>query len=97
MARVTRNISQEYCMFLFTPPVGSIGPGKINPLSANPTKWSNTIKQFVSKLPTNCLNVFDHFVKLALKGLKKKINKGHEKKNECGFGIKLKMYPMAIN
>ena len=31
----------------------------INPLSANPTKWSNTL----------CLSVFDHFVGLALKGL----------------------------
>ena len=31
----------------------------INPLSTNPTH-----------LPTNCLSVFDHFVKLALKGLK---------------------------
>ena len=41
----------------------------LNPLSANPTKWSNTLKQFVGKLPTNCLSVFDHFVKLALKGL----------------------------
>ena len=40
-----------------------------NPLSANPTKWSNTLKQFVSNLPMNCLTVFDHFVKLALKGL----------------------------
>ena len=40
-----------------------------NPLSANPTKWSNTLKQFVGKLPTNCLGAFDHFVKLALKGL----------------------------
>ena len=30
-----------------------------NPLSANPTKGSNTLKQ----------SVFDHFVKLALKGL----------------------------
>ena len=44
-----------------------------NPLSANPTKWSNTLKQFVSNLPTNCLSVFDHFVKLALKGLKKEV------------------------
>ena len=43
---------------------------KFNPLSANPTKWSNTLKQFVGKFPTNCLNVFDHFVGLALKGLK---------------------------
>ena len=41
----------------------------VNPSSANPTKWSNTIKQFVGKLPTNCLSVFDHFVKLAVKGL----------------------------
>ena len=40
-----------------------------NPLSANPTKWSNTLKQFVAKLLTNCLSVFDHFVKLVLKGL----------------------------
>ena len=41
-----------------------------NPLSANPTKWPNTLKHFVGKLPTNCLSVFEHFVKLALKGLK---------------------------
>ena len=40
------------------------------PLSANPTKWSNTLKQFVGKLATNCLSVFDHFVKLTLKGLR---------------------------
>ena len=39
-------------------------------MSANPTKWSNTLKQFVGNLPTNCLSVFDHFVKLALKGLR---------------------------
>ena len=31
---------------------------EINPLSANPTNWLNTLKQFVC-----------HFVKLALKGL----------------------------
>ena len=42
----------------------------VNPLSANRTKWSNTLKQFVGKLPTNCLSVFDHFVRLALKRLK---------------------------
>ena len=40
-----------------------------NPLSASFTKWSNTLKQFVGKLATNCLSVFDHFVGLALKGL----------------------------
>ena len=42
----------------------------INPLSANPTKWSNTLKQFVGKLETNCLSVFDHFVGLVLKELR---------------------------
>ena len=36
----------------------------VNPLSANPTEWSNTLKQFVGKS-----RVFDHFVGLALKGL----------------------------
>ena len=41
----------------------------VNPLSANPTQWSNTLKQFVGNLPTNCFSVFDYFVKLALKGL----------------------------
>ena len=40
-----------------------------NPLSANFTKWSNTLKQFTSHLPTKCLSVFDHFVGLVLKGL----------------------------
>ena len=41
----------------------------INPLSANPEKWSNTLKQIVSNLPTICLSVFDHFMNLAFKGL----------------------------
>ena len=51
--------------------LGSIGPAqqKINPLRANPTKQSNTLTQFVGKLPTNCLSVFDHFMGLACKGL----------------------------
>ena len=42
----------------------------LNPLSSNPTKWSNTLKRFVGNLPTNCLSVFGHFVGLALKKLK---------------------------
>ena len=45
-------------------------PQSLNPLSANPTKWSNTLKQFMGNLPTNCLSVFNHFVILAVKGLK---------------------------
>ena len=44
--------------------------GVFNPISANPTKLSNTMKQFFGNLPTNCLSVFDHFVGLALKGLR---------------------------
>ena len=40
-----------------------------NPFSANPTKWPNTLKQLVGNLPTNCLIVFDHFVRLAPKEL----------------------------
>ena len=40
-------------------------------------KWSdsqllinpNTVKYFVTTLSTNCLNVFDHFAGLAVKGL----------------------------
>ena len=38
-------------------------------LSADPTKLSNILKQFVGKLLMNCLGAFDNFVKLALKGL----------------------------
>ena len=45
-------------------------PDSFNHLSANPTKWLNTLKQLVGNLPTNCLIVFDHFVGLALKWLK---------------------------
>ena len=45
------------------------GLSGLNPLSANPTIWSNTVKQFVRK-PTNCLNVFGHVVGSALKNLK---------------------------
>ena len=41
----------------------------VNPLSTNITKWSNTLKQFISKSPTNCLTVFDNFVGFALKVL----------------------------
>ena len=41
----------------------------LNPLSASLSKWSNTLKQFVGNLPMNCVNVFDNFERLALKGL----------------------------
>ena len=42
---------------------------KVDPLSAIPTEWSDTLKQFNDNLPKNCLSVFDHFVGLALKRL----------------------------
>ena len=45
----------------------------INPLNANPEKWSNTLKQIVGDLPTICLSVFDHFMNVALKGLRKSV------------------------
>ena len=41
--------------------------GLLNLLSANPTKWSNTLTHFVAE---EFLSVFDNFVGLALKGLK---------------------------
>ena len=46
----------------------------INPLSANPEKWSNTLKQIVGNMTTICLSVFDHFMNLALKGLNIDLN-----------------------
>ena len=45
---------------------GVIQSTNLNPLRANHTKCSNTLKQFVGNLSTNCLSVFDHFVKSAL-------------------------------
>ena len=38
--------------------LNNIGPN----IDFNITKWSNTLKQFVDNLPTNCLSVSDHFV-----------------------------------
>ena len=40
-------------MIAVRPEVSLITRGvKLNPLSANPTKWSNTLKQFVGKCLT---------------------------------------------
>ena len=51
------------------PVLSNMSTKTLNPLGANPTKWSNTPKQLTN--PANCLNVFDNFVGLALKGLTK--------------------------
>ena len=60
---VLQGFEYAFEMFLFT------HDKVLNPLSVKFIKWSNTLKQFVGKLPTNCLSVFDHFVGLSLKGL----------------------------
>ena len=43
----------------------------LNPLSANPIKWLNTLKQFVGNIRRIAWVFYDLFVGLALKGLKK--------------------------
>ena len=53
--------------------ISSLTYKPINPLRANPTKRPNTLKQFDGELPMNCLSVFDHFVKLALKEITHKL------------------------
>ena len=53
------NLSKEKTQYYFI----------LNSLSAKLTKWPNTLKQFVGKLPANFLSMFGHFVGLAQKGL----------------------------
>ena len=62
----------------------------LNPLSANFTKWSDKLKQFVGNLPTNCLSVFDHFVGLALRGLRTRFYYLHDAE-ACSMPIKRKI------
>ena len=45
----------------------------INPLNAKPKNLSNTLKAIRGQKPTNCLNVFDQFVRLRPEGLKDRI------------------------
>ena len=49
--------------------LGTFRDAFFNSFSANFTKWTNTLTQFVGSLPRNCLGVFDHFVGFAIKGL----------------------------
>ena len=56
----------------------------------NPTKWSNTLKQFIGNLPTNCLSVFGHFVWLALKVLKVSFVKDFQKQSPDVFYQKVR-------
>ena len=65
----TCSLPKNNINFHINTPITSINKVVINPLSANFTKWSNTLKQFVGKSLTNYLSVFDYFVGLAFKGL----------------------------
>ena len=56
----------------------------VNPLSANPTEWLNTVKQLVGCCRQTCLSVFDHLVVLALKRLIKLILYTCAQKNNRG-------------
>ena len=58
------------------------------PLSTNITKWSNTLKELVGNLLTNCLSVFDHFVRLALKGLSAIYTAIYYNGAECGIKVR---------
>ena len=49
----TKFTVKELCQSLFLNKVAGL------------TKWSNTLKQFVSNMLMNCLGVFDHFVRPA--------------------------------
>ena len=51
----------------------------VNHFSANPRKWSNTPKKIPWQQPKNYLRAFDHFVGLALKGLRRILEKGGKK------------------
>ena len=62
---------------------------KFNPISANPTKWSNTPKQFVGNLPANYLNLFDHFMGLGFKGLKNSCFDASNTRNKMFKSIQL--------
>ena len=60
----SNNFSSEFFLIENLPATVS------NILNTNSTRWSNKLKQLDCNLPTNFLSLFDHFVGLALKGLK---------------------------
>ena len=51
---------------------------KVKPLSANSTKWSNTIKQFVGKLPMQAIEIWsvDKIKEKFPSKMKQKMKKG---------------------
>ena len=69
-AFLKRSFMSKYCWYKKTFGNSFIYSNSFNPLSVNPRKCSNILKQFDGCWPTNCLSVFDHFVGLTLKGLR---------------------------
>ena len=71
--KINAALSSEIELTQVAPQGSILGPILLNiyfnPLGAKITKWSNTLKQFVRKLPATCLSVFDHSVGLALNDL----------------------------
>ena len=61
-------------------------------LQAPTPQNGKTLKQFVGKLPKNCLSVFDHFVVLALKGLKRIANSVYFVKIVCHHSYKQSLF-----
>ena len=69
-SEIYRDINTFLCLSPQTPEGMFRGKLNFKPSSHSPTKWSNTLKQFVCELPKSCMCVFDYFVGLTLKGLK---------------------------
>ena len=65
--RLFFNITHERVKLVFI----NLNKGIDNiPLNTDPVKWVNTLQHFVGKSRQIVLNVSDHFVGLALKGLR---------------------------
>ena len=62
---ITVNISNHISKLPF-----EFGKGKIFPFKSQPHKMVRHTQTIRQEQPTNCLSVFDHFVGLALKGLR---------------------------
>ena len=59
-------LKNKYCINFILDCWTIVSVSCFNLLTANPTKWSNTLKTIRRLLLTNCLSVFDHFVWLSL-------------------------------
>ena len=62
------NQSQNEFEATVYPNMEVLWPSPLNRLTATPTKWSNTLKQFAGKWPNNCLSVLSILWGWRLKG-----------------------------